>query len=54
MPSTPKTNDPEELAGKARLEKKSARAPQAAHQAPAPKPAPPESGKPVWDKPHSS
>jgi hypothetical protein len=48
----PKTNDPAETAAKTEQQKQAARAPQ---QPPkdAPKVKPPESGKPVWDKPHS-
>ncbi len=45
---------PDELAAKAALQKQAARSPQLQHGHNAPKPAPPESGKPLWDKPHSS
>ena len=45
---------PDDLAAKAALQAKAARAPQQQHGKNAPKPAPPESGKPLWDKPHSS
>ena len=44
---------PEEDAIKAALQKREARAPILPHNT-APKPKPPESGKPLWDKPHSS
>jgi len=51
----PKTNpDPDEAAAKARQQKEAARAPQRPPGEDVPKPKPPESGKPVWDKPHSS
>ena len=45
---------PDDLAAKAALQMKAARAPQLQHGKNAPKPMPPESGKPLWDKPHSS
>ena len=45
---------PDDLAARAALQMKAARAPQLQHGKNAPKPMPPESGKPVWDKPHSS
>ena len=54
MDSKRKEPDPDELAAKAAQQKKDARAPQQSHGADAPKPKPPESGKPVWDRPHSS
>ncbi len=43
----------EQDAIKAALQKKEARAPKLPHKT-APKAAPPESGKPLWSKPHSS
>jgi hypothetical protein len=49
-----KPQDPDDKAAKAKQQKEAARAPQKAHQPDAAKPKPPESGKPVWDKPHSS
>ncbi len=45
---------PDDLAAKAALQMKAARAPQLQHGKNAPKPMPAESGKPLWDKPHSS
>ncbi len=45
---------PDDLAARAALQTKAARAPQLQHGKNAPKPMPPESGKPLWDKPHSS
>lgn len=45
---------PDDTAAKAAIQKSSARAPQHQHGNKAWKPAPPESGKPLWDKPHSS
>jgi hypothetical protein len=55
MPNhNPKTPDPAELAAKAEQQKNKSRAPQEPRQPDAAKPKPPESGKPVWDKPHSS
>ncbi len=45
---------PDELAAKAALQKQAARSPQLQHGHNAPKSAPTESGKPLWDKPHSS
>ena len=50
----PKVKDPDELAAKAEQQKKEARAPQQPHGKDAPPVKPPESGKPVWDKPHST
>jgi hypothetical protein len=44
---------PQEEAIKAALQKQEARAPIEPHKT-APKPKPPETGKPLWDKPHSS
>ena len=46
--------DPDEIAAKAALQKQSARAPRLPRVKNAPHPAAPESGKPIWDKPHSS
>jgi hypothetical protein len=54
MTTTPKTPDPDEIAAKAAQQKQAARAPQPQHGKNAPKVKPPESGKPIWDKPHSS
>jgi hypothetical protein len=54
MNEKPKVTDPDEVAIKAQLQKEAARAPQQPHGKDAPKAKPPESGKPVWDKPHSS
>ena len=54
MGTNPKDKDPDEVAAKAEQQKKAARAPQQPHGNNAPKPKPPESGKPIWDKPHSS
>ncbi len=45
---------PDDAAAKAALQRNAARAPQLQHGKNAPKPAPAESGKPLWDKPHSS
>jgi hypothetical protein len=45
---------PDELAAKAAQQKQAARSPQLQHGHNAPKAAPTESGKPLWDKPHSS
>lgn len=45
---------PDEAAARIELQKTAARAPQLQHGKNAPRPAPPESGKPVWAKPHSS
>jgi len=45
---------PGEMAAKASIQKEAARAPQLQHGKNAPKLAPTESGKPLWDKPHSS
>lgn len=45
---------PDALAAQAASQKQAARAPQQLHGKNAPKPAPPESGKPLWDQPHSS
>lgn len=52
--TNPKIIDPDEIAAKAEQQKKAAREPQQQHGKPAPKEKPVESGKPVWDKPHSS
>ena len=48
---SPALSDDEEI--KAALQKKEARAPKVPHTN-APHAKPPESGKPIWDKPHSS
>lgn len=52
--TAPGAPDPDMMAAKAAFQKKSARAPQFPTGKSAPTLAPPESGKPVWDKPHSS
>lgn len=46
--------DPDVIAAKAALQKQSARAPRLPKVKNAPHPAVPVSGKPIWDKPHSS
>lgn len=48
------TPDPDMIAAKAALEKKSARAPRLPTHKNAPHAAPAESGKPLWNQPHSS
>lgn len=45
---------PDALAAQAEFQKHAARAPQVQHGKNGPKAPPPESGKPLWDKPHSS
>jgi hypothetical protein len=45
---------PDALAAQAASQKHAARAPQLQHGKDAPHAAPPESGKPLWDQPHSS
>jgi hypothetical protein len=45
---------PDAFAALAAQQKNAARAPQLQHGKNAPHAAPPESGKPLWDKPHSS
>ena len=45
---------PDALAAQTEFQKHAARAPQQQHGKNAPKPAPTESGKPLWDQPHSS
>lgn len=54
MDTKSKNPDPAEVAAKAEQQKRAARAPQQPPSAVEAKPRPPESGKPVWDKPHSS
>ncbi len=54
MDTPSKKQDPAEVSAKNDLQKKAARSPQQPHQPDAAKPKPPQSGKPVWDKPHSS
>ena len=49
---TPALSDDEEI--KAALQKRDARSPQQPKQKTAPRAKPPESGKPIWKKPHSS
>jgi hypothetical protein len=51
---SPSKNPSATDAAKAEQQKKEARAPQQLHMKEAPKAKPPETGKPVWDKPHSS
>jgi hypothetical protein len=54
LPTAPaKPQDPDEIAAKARLQRQAARAPRMPGHS-APKPTPAQSGKPIWDKPHSS
>lgn len=48
------TPDPDMIAAQAALEKKSARAPRLPTHKNAPHTAPAESGKPLWNQPHSS
>jgi len=54
MTINPKNKDPGEVAAQAEQKKQAARAPREPHVQDAPKAKPTESGKPVWDKPHSS
>jgi hypothetical protein len=54
MPATSRPYDPDETAAKAQQQRKEARAPRMPGGHGAPKPMPPQSGKPIWDKPHSS
>ena len=49
-----KPQDPAEIAAKAQLQKQEARAPKRPGGHAAPRPVPPQSGKPIWSKPHSS
>lgn len=49
----PKPVDPAEIEAKAKIQRLEARAPQRPSNL-APRPVPPQSGKPVWSKPHSS
>jgi hypothetical protein len=49
-----KKTDPDDAAARAARLKKAARAPQRQPVANAPKAKPTESGKPIWDTPHSS
>lgn len=49
-----KPEDPAEIAAKAQLQKQEARAPKRPGGHAAPRPMPPQSGKPIWSKPHSS
>jgi hypothetical protein len=54
LPTAPaKPQDPDDIAAKARLQRQAARAPRMPGHS-APKPTPAQSGKPIWDKPHSS
>jgi hypothetical protein len=53
LPATSKPEDPDEIAAKAQVQRKEARAPQRPRGS-APKPMPPQSGKPIWSKPHSA
>lgn len=52
--ATLKPEDPDEIAAKARLQQQEARAPKRPGGRAAPRPMPPQSGKPIWSKPHSS
>ena len=52
-PDQAKPADPDEVSAKAAVQRKEARAPKRPHGKGAPLP-PPQSGKPIWDKPHSS
>ncbi len=54
MAPVAKPEDPAEIAAKARLQKLEARAPKRPGGHAAPRPLPPQSGKPIWSKPHSS
>jgi hypothetical protein len=47
------TPDPDEIAAKLAQQKKEARAAQLPDEKSAHPPTPPQSGKPIWDKPHS-
>lgn len=49
-----RSEDPAAVAARVQLQRKEARAPKMPRGPAAPKPAPPESGKPVWRTPHSS
>jgi hypothetical protein len=49
-----KREDPAAAAARVQLQRKEARAPKMPRGPSAPKPAPPESGKPIWRMPHSS
>ncbi len=49
-----KPQDPAEIDAKAQLQKQEARAPKRPGGHTAPRPVPPQSGKPIWSKPHSS
>lgn len=52
--ATLKPEDPDEIAAKARLQQQEARAPKRPGGRAEPRPMPPQSGKPIWSKPHSS
>ena len=54
MTNPEKNHHPDAAAAKAEQQKQVARAPIQPHGKEAPKTKPTESGKPVWDKPHSS
>ncbi len=54
METKPKIPDPAETEAKAEQQKRAARAPQQPPSAVEAKPKPPQSGKHVWDQPHSS
>ncbi len=54
MTTTPKDNDPDAMAAKTEQQKQAAREPKLPRGKEAAKPKPTESGKPIWDKPHSS
>jgi hypothetical protein len=51
--ATAKPQDPDEITAKAQQQRREARAPKMPGGHNAPRPAPPQSGKPVWSKPHS-
>jgi hypothetical protein len=52
--ATLKPQDPDEIAAKTQQQRKEARAPRKPGGHAAIKPMPPQSGKPIWSKPHSS
>jgi hypothetical protein len=54
MTMNSKNKVPDEVEAKVEQQKKSAREPQQSHVKDAPKAKPTESGKPLYDKPHSS
>jgi hypothetical protein len=52
--SSSKSEDPDEIAAKALQQRREARAPKMPASSGAGRPKPPQSGKPIWSKPHSS